>query len=101
MYGSIVAKALILYYVFAFLEISPESARTVSDVAQFKIEYTFWLNLVFIAVSGCIIFLHRRQLTEMDGGGTNHENGLTPKRIIVYIFMVVLAGGFVACALSF
>jgi uncharacterized membrane protein YraQ (UPF0718 family) len=100
MYVAIVVTALLLHYTFAFLGITPESARAVSDVARFKIDYTFWLNLVFIAVSGCLIFLHRRHLARMDDGGMDHGNGLTPKRIIVYLFMVVLAGGLAVQAIG-
>lgn len=101
MYVSIVVTALLLHYAFAFFGIMPESARSVSDVAQFKIDYTFWLNLVFVAVSSGLIFLHRRHMTEMDGGGMDHGNGLTLKRIIVYIFMVILAGGLAVHSLAF
>ncbi len=96
MYIAIVATTLILHYLFDFLGITPESARAISDVAQFKIDYTFWLNLVFAAVTAGLIYLHRRHLKEHTMKGMDHGGGLTLKRVIVYLFMVILAGGLVA-----
>ncbi|ALC16328.1 permease [Desulfuromonas soudanensis] len=96
MYISIVATTLILHYLFAFMGITPESARAVSDVAQFKMDYTFWLNLGFAAVTGGLIYLHRRHLKEHVKGGMDHQGGLTLKRVIVYLFIALLAGGLAA-----
>ncbi len=93
MYVSIVATTLILHYLFDFLGITPESARAISDVAQFKIDYTFWLNLVFATVTGGLIYLHRRHLKEHVKKGMDHGDGLTLKRGISYLFLAVLAGG--------
>jgi len=50
MYVSIVATALILHYGFLAFGLTPESARKVTDIAQFKLDYTFWLNLGFVVV---------------------------------------------------
>jgi len=100
MYVAIVVTALILHYVFALLGITPESARAVSEVAQFKIDYTFWLNLAFVGVAGWLVYLHRRHQKEHAGGGMDHGGGLTLKRAIVYLFMVILAGGLVAQVLA-
>jgi len=96
MYIAIVVTALILHFLFGLLGITPESARAVSEVAQFKIDYTFWLNLLFVAVTGGLIFLHRRHLKEQVEGDMDHGGGLTVKRVIVYLFMLMLAGGLVA-----
>jgi len=100
MFIAIVATALILHYAFTLMGITPESARTVSDVAQFKIDYTFWLNLIFVALTGGLIYLHRRHVSEHVKGGMNHGGGLTVKRIIVYLFMAILAGGIMAYAIT-
>ena len=76
MYVSIVCTALILHYSFAFLGITPESARAVKEVAQFKLDYTFWMNLVAVGLVGWLSWLnhawHRHNKeAEMDmaGGG--------------------------------
>ena len=76
MYVSIVCTALILHYAFAFLGMTPESARAVKEVAQFKLDYTFWMNLAGVALVAWLAWLnhawHRHnQSGEMDmaGGG--------------------------------
>lgn len=99
MFIAIAITALTLHYLFLWLQITPESARAVKDVAQFKIDYTFWLNLLFFGVTGWLIFLHRQHKKEQDMDDMGHGNGLTVKRIIVYIFMIILAGGLVSYTL--
>ena len=76
MYVSIVCTALILHYSFALLGVTPESARAVKDVAQFKLDYTFWMNLVAVGLVGWLAWLnhawHRENQAEamdMAGGG--------------------------------
>ena len=58
MYVSIVLMALILSGLFGLLDITPRSARLVSDIVQFGIDYTFWLNLVFVAVAAILVWLY-------------------------------------------
>jgi uncharacterized membrane protein YraQ (UPF0718 family) len=100
MFIAIVATALILHYAFAFLGLTPESSHAISDVAQFNLDYTFWLNLVFVSVTGWLIYLHRRYMKEQSGGDMDHGGGMTLKRMIVYLFMAVLAGGLLAYLLT-
>ena len=76
MYVSIVCTALILHYSFALLGVTPESARVIKDVAQFKLDYTFWMNLVAVGLVGWLAWLnhswHRQNKMEdmdMAGGG--------------------------------
>ncbi|HCI72259.1 MAG TPA: permease, partial [Balneola sp.] len=52
MFVSIVATALILNSAFSFFGIIPESAKVVQEVTQFKIDYTFWMNIAFTMVTG-------------------------------------------------
>lgn len=49
----LVATALVLHYGFDLLGILPsaEQVRSVTDREFFKIDYTFWLNLVFLGLS--------------------------------------------------
>lgn len=96
MYVSIVATALILNYLFEALGITPESGRKVADVAQFSFDYTFYMNVVFLAVAGGLFWLHRRHHREahMDHK-MNMKGGIGPKRIIALLFLAVLLIGLV------
>jgi hypothetical protein len=96
MYVAVVATALILHTLFAALGITPESRRVVSEVAQFRIDYTFWMNLGFVGLAGWLYRLHRRHMSEDREGGMEHGGGLTVKRVVVYLFMAILAGGLIA-----
>ena len=100
MFIAIVVTALTLHYAFALLGLTPESSRAVSDVAQFSIDYTFWMNLAFLGVSAGLIYLHNRHLKEHVKGGMEHGGGLTVKRVIVYLFIGIMVGGLVAFALT-
>ena len=48
MYVSIVITALAMHYLFVTLGITPDSSRRVQDVAQFSLDYTFYMNVVFV-----------------------------------------------------
>jgi len=93
MYVSIVCTALILHYAFALLGVTPESARAVKDVAQFKIDYTFWMNLIAAGLVGWLSWLnyawHRRnkkEAMEMAGGGNL-------KKVMAWTALGILAIG--------
>ena len=62
MFVSIVLTALILNGLFTLLDIVPESRRTVSNITQFKIDYTFWMNLVFVWIAGWLIWQNKAYL---------------------------------------
>lgn len=99
MFVSIVLTALILQGLFALTGIVPESAREVKKITQFKIDYTFWMNLFFAAVAGWLIGLHRRHMKQMDDSGDMQMEGSGMfKRIVVYAFIAILALG--ACAFA-
>ena len=55
---------------------------------------------MFVAVTGGLIYLHRRHLKEHMDGGMEHGGGLTLKRAVVYLFLLILAGGLLAYALT-
>jgi uncharacterized membrane protein YraQ (UPF0718 family) len=100
MYVSIVLTAVILHHAFALFHLIPESGRRITEVAQFSLDYTFWMNLVFAGVAIVAIHLHRRHVAEHLGGAAEGEGGLTFKRVVVFIFIALLAGGLLAYLLT-
>ena len=98
MYVSIVATALILNGLFSLLGIVPESARVVSEITQFKIDYTFWMNIGFTVIAGVLVWLHNKykqshsmKMMDMEGGGKL-------KKIAVTIFIIINVLGLAAFA---
>lgn len=102
MFVSIVATALILTGLFTVLDLIPEGqGRAVGEVTQFRIDYTFWLNLAFAVLAGVMILLdraHRRSQREAQGHDHDHEDGGggSIKRWVVGFFLLTLAGGLAA-----
>lgn len=97
---SILVTALALHWSFSLLGIVPEGpGRRVGEIARFGLDYTFWLNVVFLAATGLLVWLHRRYLAAEGGSGTHgggHGSGAGIKRWVVRFFLAVLAGGGVA-----
>ena len=95
MFASIVVTALAMHFIFGALGIIPESSRQVSEVARFELDYTFYLNMLFLAIAAAMVWLHRRSLPA-DSGGHDHGSGsVGPKRIIALAAAVILAIGIV------
>ena len=90
MFVSIVATALLLNGVFSFLGMIQESARVVQEVTQFKIDYTFWMNIAFIAVTAWMIYLHRQHKKQHDSGmNMKMGGGGAIKKGVVTLFIVI------------
>lgn len=91
MYVSIVLTALILNGAFAATGLTPQSSRQIEDVAQFKIDYTFWMNLIFVALAGflTVVSIARNRKHAMGGGGKLGLRGWLAAGLAV----LVLVGG--------
>ena len=99
MFVSIVLTALILSGVFAFAGIVPEGRKAVSEIARFNIDYTFWMNAVAVLIAGAMIVLRKKHMKNQENGGNqhmNHDSGVSFKRLVVYLFILILAGGLVS-----
>jgi uncharacterized protein len=59
MFVSIVLTALILNAIFAVAGIIPEGRKVISDITQFKLDYTFWMNLAAVVVVITMLFLKK------------------------------------------
>jgi hypothetical protein len=101
-FGALVATALLLHYAFALLGILPQSSGTSAIESQrFAIDYTFWLNLVFLGFTGVMVWLRTRSKQQ---GGMHHggskgifERVLFWLAIASYIWLV---GGLIATAVT-
>lgn len=95
MYVSIVLTALILNYGFEIFNFIPESAKKIEAGEVFKIDYTFWFNLIFLLIGGALIFFHiRKSKKEGDWNGLFSKD-ISFKRIVVYIFSLILVSGLI------
>ena len=58
LFTSLIGASLILHYGFDLFSLLPDpSSVKVQDTTYFKIDYTFWLNMAFLAISGYLVYL--------------------------------------------
>ncbi|GAA5520259.1 permease [Aliifodinibius salicampi] len=98
MFVSIVLTALILNGLFTILDIVPESKRVVSEITQFKIDYTFWMNLVFVWIAAGLVWLHKKYLQSHEMKMMDMESGGKIKKIAVTLFIIINVLGLLAFA---
>src|SRR6056297_2937211 len=96
MYVSIVLTALILNGLFSVLGIVPESARVVSEITQFKIDYTFWMNIVFTFIAAPLVWLNKTYLKNHEMKMMEMESGGKIKTISVSLFILINVLGIIA-----
>src|SRR6056297_726725 len=96
MYVSIVITALVLNGLFSFFGIIPESERAIADITQFKIDYTFWMNLVFVFIAAWLVWQNRKYLKVHEMKMMQMEGGGALKRGIVYLFVLINIVGLAA-----
>lgn len=72
--AALVGTALILHYGFSWLGLLPQATATTTAQGQrFVINYTFWLNLLFLALTGVLAWLHFGQ--KQGQGQMHHHHG--------------------------
>ena len=83
---ALVAAALVLHYGFAAAGLLPEGVsgrEQVKPSERFGIDYTFFLNLGFLAVTGVLWYLSRRKPMGDHAGGGAAEPGLLDRLLTV------------------
>jgi len=103
MFVSIVLTALILNATFAVAGIIPEGRKVISDITQFKLDYTFWMNLAAVAVVLTMLYFQKKYRQINDSAqdhDMDHSGGISIKRFIAYLFTVILLIGLVSFFLT-
>jgi hypothetical protein len=93
MFISIVCTALLLNGLFTLFNLIPESQKVVSDITQFKIDYTFWMNVVFIWVGGWLVWQNKSYLKNHSMKMIEMQSGGLVKKIAVYVFIFINLAG--------
>ncbi|WP_031427715.1 permease [Flavimarina sp. Hel_I_48] len=95
LFTSLVGASLILHYSFDLLSILPDPSQvTISENSYFAIDYTFFLNLAFLLISGFLIYLgfFKRKdvmyMKEMAPKSKLLENILKYAALICYVWLV-------------
>jgi uncharacterized membrane protein YraQ (UPF0718 family) len=78
---------------FAAFGVMPTSARKVEEVAQFKIDYSFWMNIFAVLITGILSYSHYHYMKIKKMKMEKSPEGISLKKITTYIFIFVLIGG--------
>jgi hypothetical protein len=65
-------------------------------VTQFKIDYTFYFNIVFAAFTALMLYFNFRTKKMETDGVNDHDHGgggISFKRVVVYLFVLILVIG--------
>ncbi|MCR9182735.1 MAG: permease [Flavobacteriaceae bacterium] len=99
LFTALIGTSLILHYSFDWLNILPDPSNVkIHDSDYFKIDYTFFLNLAFIALSAFLMYLgffkrkDVKQMKEMAPKSHLLENILKYAALLCYFW---LAGGLI------
>jgi len=99
LFVSLIGASLALHYGFDLFGVLPDpSSVKIQDTEYFKIDYTFWLNMVFLAISGYLVYLgfFKRDdvmfMKEMAPKSKTLENTLKYLAFACYLW---LAGGLI------
>lgn len=60
LYVSMVTAGITVHYLFGALGIIPMERPSLGEMVHFKIDHTFWFNLVFLTVGAGLLWLHFR-----------------------------------------
>jgi hypothetical protein len=93
---SIVLTALAMHVAFTTLGIVPGSSREVGEVTRFALDYTFYLNILFVFIAGTMIWLHHRHTRAHGHMEHDMEGDSKTKRIIAVLAAGILITGLLA-----
>jgi len=99
LFSSLIFTALLLHYGFSLFDLIPQSSgQSITDQEHFSIDYTFFLNIAFLIVSGILIYLGFYR-----GKDVQHHMEMAPKspalekglKYLALVSCAWLAGGLI------
>ena len=64
LYLCMVAAGITVHYLFALVGMIPTERPSLQEMVRFSIDYTFFLNLIFLVIGAILIWLHLRNAKE-------------------------------------
>ena len=99
LFTSLIGASLALHYGFNLFELLPDpSSVKISDTEYFKIDYTFWLNMAFLLLSGYFLYLgffKRKDVMFMKEMAPKSEILEKTLKYIAFVCYIWLAGGLI------
>ena len=73
LYACMVAAGVTVHYLFAALGALPTERLSLQEMVAFEIDYTFWLNVVFVVVGAVLVWVHVRGRRDGDEPSPNER----------------------------
>ncbi|PKD18995.1 permease [Salegentibacter salinarum] len=100
LFTALIGTSLLLHYGFNLFNLLPDPTSVkITDAEHFKIDYTFWLNMLFLAISGVLIYLgffKRKDVMHMKEMAPKSQLLETSLKYIAFVCYLWLAGGLIA-----
>jgi hypothetical protein len=100
LFTALIGTSLLLHYGFNLFNLLPDpNSVKITNTDHFKIDYTFWLNMAFLAISGVLIYLgfyKRKDVMHMKEMAPKSQLLETSLKYIAFVCYLWLAGGLVA-----
>ncbi len=100
LFASLIATSLVLHYGFSLLGILPQAEVTTTQSDRFAIDYTFFLNLFFLAITGVLFWLKSKGESAQKQGHHHHgSNRSIVEKVLFWLAIIAyiwLAGGLIA-----
>lgn len=77
LYLCMVAAGVSVHYLFALFGAIPTERPSLQEMVRFAIDYTFWLNLAFLAVAAGLLWLRRASRRPNEEPGASQDVGLS------------------------
>lgn len=75
LFSSLIITSLLLHYGFSFFDMIPDASKvSITEKDHFSIDYTFFMNIAFLVISGVLIYLGF-----FKGKGVKHHKEMAPK----------------------
>lgn len=87
--AALVATSITMHYSFSLLGILPQSSGSYNGIEteRFALDYTFWLNLLFLGITGVLSWLH---FGSKDKGKHHHHHGSNKGKIENILFWLAI-----------
>lgn len=74
LFVALIISSLLLHYGFEFFSMIPTSTQSITESEHFKMDYTFFMNIAFIVISGILVYLGFYKKSEV-----HHHKEMAPK----------------------
>ncbi|MEC4894158.1 MAG: permease [Oscillatoria sp. PMC 1051.18] len=95
-FAALVATTLVMHYGFSLLGILPQNPGSgPTETQRFAIDYTFWLNLVFLVITGILTWLNFGRKKQQNGKDQHDHQGSGNQSIVEKVLFWLAIASFV------